>query len=81
MSDSIKIDLPPSVKEKLDLLKYSEQEDYVSVIDRLATAFTTDDEQDLELADTTIESIKLSKNQLNQGKGLSHADVKRDFGL
>lgn len=64
------IQVSDNIKQTLDRMKMFERETYNEIIERMV-------EDDLELNEKTKKEIEIAR----KGKSISHADVKKRFGL
>ena len=72
------IQVTESTKEKLESFKHAKRETYDEVIRDLIEMA---EEDKMELSDETKRRIRIAREEIRRGKGISHSAVKRELGL
>ena len=72
------IQVTESTRQKLESFKQTKRETYEEIIKDLIEMA---EEDKMELSDETKRRIRIAREEIKKGKGVSHSTVKRELGL
>ena len=72
------IQVTESTRQKLESFKQTKRETYEEIIKDLIEMA---EEDKMELSDKTKRRIRIAREEIRKGKGISHNTVKRELGL